>query len=172
MDSLRGSLTPHATMRGVLGGREQLRGGLGIGGGTTDYEELENKPAINGVELIGDQSGHDLGLALLTDIPQTIDYSFTEQNTGVKWVDGKDIFVKSVNLTSFSGTTNIISDVDTLIQIYGTLTDGSNQWSAPYNDGDYAMFAKNPSNIVRLILSSWFINNISSAIITVKYTKI
>lgn len=28
--------------------------------GITDYEELKNKPSINGVELIGDKSCHDI----------------------------------------------------------------------------------------------------------------
>ena len=29
-------------------------------GGTTDYEELDNKPKINGVTLVGDKSSQDL----------------------------------------------------------------------------------------------------------------
>ena len=37
-------------------------GGGGTGGGTTDYEELDNKPKINGVELIGDKSSSELGI--------------------------------------------------------------------------------------------------------------
>lgn len=32
------------------------------GGGTTDYDELTNKPTINGIELAGTLSGSDLGL--------------------------------------------------------------------------------------------------------------
>lgn len=32
------------------------------GGGTTDYNELENKPTINGVELSGNKNGNDIGL--------------------------------------------------------------------------------------------------------------
>ena len=35
---------------------------LGGGGGTDDYEELDNKPQINSVELIGNKSSSDLGL--------------------------------------------------------------------------------------------------------------
>lgn len=34
----------------------------GGGGGTSDYDELENRPAVNGHTLTGDQSGTDLGL--------------------------------------------------------------------------------------------------------------
>ena len=33
------------------------------GGGTSDYSELENKPQINGVELDGNKSASDFGLA-------------------------------------------------------------------------------------------------------------
>lgn len=36
--------------------------GGGTGGGTTDYEELDNKPSINGVELSGDKSLSELGI--------------------------------------------------------------------------------------------------------------
>ena len=32
------------------------------GGGTTDYDDLENKPQINGHEVSGNQTGDDLGL--------------------------------------------------------------------------------------------------------------
>lgn len=32
------------------------------GSGTSDYSQLDNKPSINGVELVGDRSGSELGL--------------------------------------------------------------------------------------------------------------
>ena len=34
------------------------------GGGTTDYEELDNLPKINGVEIIGDKSLKELGIEI------------------------------------------------------------------------------------------------------------
>lgn len=37
-------------------------GGGGGGGGTSDYEELENQPQINGVTLLGNKTSSDLGL--------------------------------------------------------------------------------------------------------------
>ena len=40
-----------------------LRSGDTINIGTSDYEELVNKPSINEVELVGDKSADDLGLA-------------------------------------------------------------------------------------------------------------
>lgn len=39
-----------------------IDGDGGGGGGTSNYNSLQNKPKINGVELIGDKSGDDLGL--------------------------------------------------------------------------------------------------------------
>lgn len=39
-----------------------IDGDGGGGGGTANYNALQNKPKINGVELIGDKSGDDLGL--------------------------------------------------------------------------------------------------------------
>ena len=34
------------------------------GGGTTNYNQLENKPQIGGVTLIGNKTASDLGLAV------------------------------------------------------------------------------------------------------------
>lgn len=36
--------------------------------GASDYEELTNKPSINGVELIGDMTLHDLGITMSVDV--------------------------------------------------------------------------------------------------------
>lgn len=41
---------------------------LNTGGGTGDYNELTNKPSINGNVLIGDQTGEELGLAEWEDV--------------------------------------------------------------------------------------------------------
>lgn len=38
------------------------KGGGGTGGGTTDYEELDNLPKINGIELKGNKSSSELGI--------------------------------------------------------------------------------------------------------------
>lgn len=40
----------------------------GGGGGTNDYNQLTNKPSINGVELVGDMSSQDLGLGEWEDV--------------------------------------------------------------------------------------------------------
>ena len=43
--------------------------GVQAGGGTRNYNALANKPAINGHELVGDQTAAELGLATPEDIP-------------------------------------------------------------------------------------------------------
>lgn len=43
--------------------------GSGGGGGTSDYLDLDNKPSINNVELTGNKTASDLGLATQSDIP-------------------------------------------------------------------------------------------------------
>lgn len=44
-------------------------------GGTTDYEQLENLPKINGVELLGDKSTSELGI----EIPDISNYYTKEE---------------------------------------------------------------------------------------------
>ena len=41
------------------------------GGGTNDYEDLINRPKIEGTELIGNKTFEDLGIASATDLAQT-----------------------------------------------------------------------------------------------------
>ena len=54
----------------------------GGGGGTSDYDDLTNKPSINGVSLSGDMSADDLGLAETSDIPD-VSGLYTKPNDGI-----------------------------------------------------------------------------------------
>ena len=54
----------------------------GGGGGTSDYDDLTNKPSINGVSLSGDMSADDLGLAETSDIPD-VSGLYTKPNGGI-----------------------------------------------------------------------------------------
>lgn len=46
--------------------------GTVIGEGVSNYNDLDNKPTINDIELIGNKTASDLGLATPTDIMQAI----------------------------------------------------------------------------------------------------
>lgn len=55
---------------------------LGTGGGTTDYNYLDNKPSINGVTLIGNKTTEDLGIVSEESDPTVPQYvkDITEQD--------------------------------------------------------------------------------------------
>ena len=56
------------------------------GGGTSDYDELENRPQIAGVTLTGDVSLHDLGAAAESDIPDVSGF-YTKPSGGIPDTD-------------------------------------------------------------------------------------
>lgn len=56
--SMSGSLNVETGMSGSLNMAERVY--------ENDYEKLHNKPKINGVELVGNQSFDDLGMSELT----------------------------------------------------------------------------------------------------------
>lgn len=69
-----------------------------------------------------------------------VDYSTTEQDTGIKWIDGKNIYQKTYEVTGTytlgnDAWTTIITDasIDTLINVMsinsdGTVSDGRMRW--------------------------------------------
>ena len=65
--TLNGSIS-QAVMSGSLNAEQSMSGTLNMAKSTVekDYEKLLNKPKINGVELIGNQSFDDLGMSELT----------------------------------------------------------------------------------------------------------
>lgn len=86
----------------------------GGGGGTTNYNNLTNKPRINGVLLSGDKSAADLGLAAASDIP-TIPVQSVNGKTGAVVLDASDVGAlpdgtvipsKTSDLTNDSGFVN------------------------------------------------------------------
>lgn len=56
-------------LMGTRGLSGEIQKEMIAGGGASDYNELPNKPQINGVELVGNKTAEDLGLANKSDIP-------------------------------------------------------------------------------------------------------
>lgn len=93
------------------------------GGGTKDYNDLENKPQINGVELIGNKSGEDLGLASSGDI-QGLEERVSAVEGDVSDVKA-DIEVISGEIDDIQDDVNNINDeIDTINGNIQTLSDG------------------------------------------------
>ncbi len=61
---------------------------LGTGGGTTDYNYLDNKPSINGVELVGNKTTQELGIVSKETDPTVPEHvkAITEQDVA-NWND-------------------------------------------------------------------------------------
>ena len=54
MANLKGGINRNENLHASISGTQSLNGRLNVGGGTKDYNKLDNKPQINGIELIGD----------------------------------------------------------------------------------------------------------------------
>ena len=65
------------------------------------------------------------------------DYSITEQPTGRKWIDGKPTYMIVFSGTSLPSSGTVLqTNVDTLIQQYGSYSNSTTQIPLPYNSGD------------------------------------
>lgn len=170
-DNIHGELSAGETLQGSLNNNTaRMSGFLHEGfGGTTDYNELENKPSINGVTLEDNIDGYDIGI-----LP-TVNYSMTEQNTFIRWIDGSDIWRAVIHLNSLSTINTVLNNVGIVTRIQGIVHGGSRflsyYWIAPYNDGNYVVFNRTDSNVLQLLVDSWFVNNSNGADIIVEYTK-
>lgn len=84
------------------------------GGGSSDLPDIT--PADYGSYLAVDELGQ-WGL----DIPKTgIDYSTTEQSTGLKWIDGKEIYqISKAGEGSITTPIELVSNVDSVIDFEG-----------------------------------------------------
>lgn len=87
---------------GVQQDEIDLRAGDTINLGSSDYEDLTNKPSIEGVELVGDVSLDDLGVAYAEDIPTDV----SELTNDAGYITSEDIPPipeKTSDLTNDSG---------------------------------------------------------------------
>ena len=101
MDSLKGTLTPMKVLQGTLNG--------GIAYGTFNYNELENKPSINGTELVGNVTvniptktsdlTNDSGFITNADVPTKT----SELTNDSGFITSADIPTKTSELTNDSG---------------------------------------------------------------------
>lgn len=76
---LNGILSNESNLSGSITNGANLIGSFtqGGGGGTSDYNDLSNKPSINNVTLSGNKTSHDLGLmpeTTLADVATSGDY--------------------------------------------------------------------------------------------------
>lgn len=113
-------------IKGKLSTLVNLKGNIYRGvGGTSNYEDLNNKPSINGVELVGDKTPHDLGIWQPFNLIPNIEY-----DTGFKW--NNQTLYCMVLQEAISG--NYVSKV---VTIDGTPTPVFNIWNFRGGNGNY-----------------------------------
>lgn len=94
-----GKLSPYFKERAIqLAMKSKSTGGgtESSGGGTTNYNDLENKPQIEGIELIGDKTADELGLQLkiaeVTDEGIAFEDSVITSKVTVQEVDAENLY--------------------------------------------------------------------------------
>lgn len=119
------------------------------GGGTTNYNNLSNKPKIENVELTGNKTFEDLGIASAEDLAQTNDdllevtqlvngmSVYSEDETVIGMYLGKPLYRKVVKGTTPSQSSsfidvNFLDNVDKVVNRYGSIFNSSG-WNMAIN---------------------------------------
>ena len=112
-----------------------------IGGGLSlDYNKINNKPSINGVEIVGTKTAHDYGLANESDIPDVSDFATKDE------LDLKADKTEIPDVSNFVTENDVSKDID---EFYDSLCP-TIKGSGSKGDGDEIPFVSNKTNVRRL----------------------
>lgn len=120
----------------------------GGGSGTTDYENLENKPSINGTELTGNKTLSELGILSQLQINALVEPKADKTYVDEELADKQDKLTAGSNITitedgvisaqtGGSGGTSDYRDLENKPQINGVTLSGSK------TSADLSMYTKN-----------------------------
>lgn len=96
--------------------------GGGGGGGTTDYTDLDNKPKINSVELKGNKSLTDLGIASTTDLATKISGKQVSSTVSGDSVTFTDAALTATSIIDGPYVGGMVMGIDSVIPGTGTVT--------------------------------------------------
>lgn len=96
------------------------------GSGTTDYNDLENKPQINGRELYGNKTLEELGLQIPAKLPNPYTLTFTGAATG-SYDGSREVTINIPTSDGGTGTTNYVTP-----EQYGATGDGMTDDTAAF----------------------------------------
>ena len=109
--------------------------GSGGGGGTSNYNDLSNKPSINGVTLSGNKTSEDLNIKSV----RTFEYVGTGTNTNTLTIPNLSnenmIFIKSVGHDSSNFYTHAYGDINFMQVDYRGAQSSSNYLDCSYENG-------------------------------------
>ena len=104
-----------------------------------------------------------------------IDYSETEQDTGLKWIDGKTIYQKTINTGALTNNTDKhvdhnITGAGTIVKVEGVAIASGSTLSFPICEGSSYCQPKVQSTYINLVTSGNY-TGFTDSYVTVYYTK-
>lgn len=104
-----------------------------------------------------------------------INFSTSEQNTGLKWIDGKPIYQRTFNpnitLTTTGQSVMAMTDIDTIVEVKPLLVKGGNQCQSPYSPSDAFVTWQATSGNLLFYITGQHYNDAVLKYVTVLYTK-
>lgn len=169
----------------------------GGGGGTSDYNALNNKPKVNNITLSGDLTLADLGIQPAISFPGDgskyldgngsfstpttgVDYSTSEVNTGQKWIDGKDVYRKVFSTSSAGSSGFTIGTISNLAEVISQIGvfERSNNWysldgrtESPSYNNYYCKSNISSSGDVTIAYDGYSNSEFQRITVIVEYTK-
>ena len=143
------------------------------GGGSSDAVKYTEQTLTSAQQA---QARENIGAAAVSDIPSVIDYSTTEQDTGIKWVDGKSVYQKTYVFDPPASGGNIYID---LVDVSGLSIDTLIYMSGIEHDMTYdniATIETHTSNNEHLFLTAdkstvKYMSPLAMDFLTLRYTK-
>lgn len=130
---------------------------------TTDPGEGSALAANNFIGVYGDE-------------PIILDYSTSEVDTGSKWINGDNIYKKTVNVGNLPNNTtktvvHNITNFSTLIKLEGAFTNGTNSASIPYSAPTAAKSVQAYVDTTNITIGTGEDRSTYTGYVTLYYTK-
>ena len=110
------------------------------------------------------------------DEPLVFDYSTSEVDTGSKWIDGTQIYKKTVNIGSLPNNTtktvaHMVSNFGALIKLEGAFTNGTNSAPLPYPATTASKIVQVYTDATNITIGTGEDRSSYSGYVTLYYTK-
>ena len=136
--------------------------------------ELDNVASVTDDDYVMiDNATNGTGKVKATLFSGGINYSITEQDTGLKWIDGKPIYQKTFEHISSNTDIDISGlNIDRVVSIDGVVefTSGTVYALNIHGSADYNVYTdlKKVEGKLKVVVNGWTASNID---VTIKYTK-
>lgn len=106
-----------------------------------------------------------------------VNYSTTEQNTGKKWIDGSDIYVKTIVFENISASQSsdpvVIDNIESIVKIEGMMALSDRVVPLPYIDND-ATYQRSVIYMSTGLIITGYANSpaVTAGHVSVYYTKV